>query len=110
MPYIRFKGYERKVVEQIAPYVTDHFSRIVNVPRDIVKIEMLHVERVTNSPLSVEIYMFQRDQGVHDAVAAMIHEKLCEFGYKNSHVFFVILSPSLYYKEGKPVNEIPKLN
>lgn len=32
---------------------------------------------------------------------------LSEYDY-NAHVFFVILSPALYYKAGKPLNEIPK--
>ncbi|UUZ85372.1 DUF1904 domain-containing protein [Paenibacillus sp. P26] len=95
------------MIEQIAPFITEQFSDLVGIPRDIVKIELFHVEPITNSPLTVEILMFQREQEIHDAVASMIHTKLCDCGYPNPHIFFVILSPSLYYKEGKPLNEIP---
>ena len=102
MPFLRFKGFEKCIIEEISPFITEEFSNIVNIPKDIVKIELLHVDQVTNSPLSVEIFMFQRQQKEHDAIALMIHEKLYEYGY-NPHVFFVILNPSLYYKEGKPI-------
>lgn len=44
-----------------------------------------------------------------DALASMIYKKLYEYGYKNPHIYFVILNPSLYYKEGKSLNEIPNL-
>ncbi|KLU64178.1 hypothetical protein DEAC_c38110 [Desulfosporosinus acididurans] len=108
MPFLRFKGFEKSIVKKISPFIIDEFSNIVSIPRDMVKIELLHVEQVANSPLSVEIFMFQRQQKEHDALASMIYKKLYEYGYKNPHIFFVILTPSLYYKEGKPLNEIPK--
>lgn len=52
--------------------------------------------------------MFQREQEKHDALAAMIDAKLSECGYRRPHIFFVILSPALYYKEGKPLHAIPQ--
>ena len=45
-------------------------SGIVQIPQEIVKIELLPYQIITNTPLSVEILMFQRSQEIHDAVAA----------------------------------------
>ncbi|USG68294.1 DUF1904 domain-containing protein [Brevibacillus ruminantium] len=109
MPFLRFKGFEKSVIEDVSPFIIEEFSNLISIPREIVKIELLHVEQVTNSPLSVEIMMFPREQKKHDALASMIYKKLSEYGY-HPHIFFVILSPSLYYKEGKPLNEIPENN
>jgi len=106
MPFLRFKGFDKQVIEQLSPSIIEKFSNIVSIPADIVKIELLHAEPVANSPLSVEILMFQREQHVHDSIAAMIYEQLSEYGFK-PHIFFVILTPSLYYKEGKPLQGIP---
>ncbi|WP_028595026.1 DUF1904 family protein [Paenibacillus assamensis] len=108
MPFLRFKGFDKSIIEQVSPAIIEKFSNIVDIPREIVKIELLHVDQITNSPLSVEIYMFQREQEIHDAVASMIYAKVSDYGCQHPHIFFVILSPSLYYKEGKPLNALPK--
>ncbi|TVX93422.1 DUF1904 family protein [Paenibacillus agilis] len=108
MPFLRFKGFNKSIIEQVSPSIIEQFSNIVDIPKEIVKIELLHVDQIANSPLSVEIYMFQREQEIHDAVAAMIHAKVSEYGCHRVHIFYVILSPSLYYKEGKPLNALPK--
>ncbi|MBD8499596.1 DUF1904 family protein [Paenibacillus arenosi] len=108
MPFLRFKGFEREVIEQVSPSIIEQFANIVDIPKDIIKIELLHVDQIANSPLSVEIYMFQREQEIHDAVASMIYAKLSDYGCQHPHIFYVILSPSLYYKEGKPLHALPK--
>ncbi|GAB6991471.1 DUF1904 family protein [Paenibacillus pini] len=108
MPFIRFKGFEKEFVERIAPVFIERFASIANIPQEIVKLELLHVEKITNSPLSVEIMMFPREHEKHDAIAAMIHSLLEEHGYSHTHIFYILLNPSLYYKEGLPLREIPE--
>ncbi|ERI08713.1 hypothetical protein HMPREF0083_03220 [Aneurinibacillus aneurinilyticus ATCC 12856] len=109
MPFLRFKGFDRNLLKTISPTLIEEFSHIVNIPKDIVKIELLTVEQITNTPPSLEILMFQREQEKHDALAATLYSMLKEHGYTNVHIFFVILTPSLYYKEGQPLKEIPKI-
>lgn len=103
MPYLRFKGFQKDFLQNISPVVVDRFSQLANVAKEKVKMELLHVDPITNSPSSVEILMFPREQHIHDAIAEMLHRILREHGYSQTHIFFVMLSPSLYYKEGLPL-------
>jgi|GEM_PF-652825 len=103
MPYLRFKGFPRDFLHSIAPRVVEEFAAIVQIPKEKVKIELLLTEAITQVPLSVEILMFPRKQEIHDAVAAMLNRMLLEADYPNAHLFFIILSPSLYYKNGEPL-------
>ncbi|MED4603976.1 DUF1904 family protein [Paenibacillus validus] len=107
MPYLRFKGFPAPFVEQIAPAVVDQFASIVDIPKEKVKLELLQVLQITNTPLSVEIMMFPRAQRLHDELAAAIHDLLFAHDYRNVHIFFILLSPELYYKEGKPLQVFP---
>ncbi|WCK53342.1 DUF1904 family protein [Aneurinibacillus sp. Ricciae_BoGa-3] len=107
MPFLRFKGIDKDLLKNIAPTIVEEFSYIANVPEEIVKIELLHIEPILNSPASLEILMFQREKEKHDALAAKLHAILRENGYDNVHIFFVMLTPSLYYKEGIPLKEVP---
>ncbi|MDR0266976.1 DUF1904 family protein [Paenibacillus sp.] len=108
MPFVRFTGFEKNVVEHVAPAIIEEFAAIANIPQEIVKIEILHVEKIANSPQSVEIFMFPREQQKHDAIAKMIDGHLKSQGFHRTHIFYVLLQPSHYYKEGLPLNEIPK--
>lgn len=101
MPYLRFTGFPKQELHQVTPALIDTFSSIVNIPKKKVKIERIQSEGIANCPLTVEILMFQRDQSTHDAIARDLNHLLEECGYANIHIFFVILSPSLYYKQGK---------
>lgn len=103
MPYIRFKGFPEVFLEEITPIVVDEFSEIVQIPKEMVKIEGLPYNIITNTPLSVEILMFQRSQDTHNAIAARINDILSKRGYLNVHIFFIILQRNLYYKEGRPL-------
>lgn len=103
MPYIRFKGFPDLFVEEITPLIVEQFASIVQIEREKVKIELLNVSIITNTPLSVEIMMFQRVQETHDAIAATINRIIQERGYPGVHIFFIILDRHLYYKEGKPL-------
>lgn len=76
------------------------------VPPEIVKIELLAIKQITDTPRSLEIFMFPREQQKHDHIAAGLYELLGHFGYRDVHIFFVLLSPSLYYKEGAPLKNI----
>lgn len=103
MPFLRFKGFEKELLRTVSPEIIDEFARIAEVAKEKVKIELLLVEQITNSPYSVEILMFEREQRQYDAIAQMIHQILKPHGFENTHIFFILLSPSLYYKEGLPL-------
>lgn len=109
VPYLRFKGFPAPFVEQIAPMVIDQFASIVNIAKEKVKIELLQVLQITNTPLSLEIMMFPRAQRLHDDLSASLHDLLSAYGYRNVHIFFILLVPELYYKEGKPLKVSPDL-
>ncbi|WP_027415927.1 DUF1904 family protein [Aneurinibacillus terranovensis] len=109
MPFLRFKGVEKALLKEIAPALIDEFSHIAAIPKEIVKIELLSIEQITDTPPSLEIFMFQREKEKHDALASRLYSLLSEHGYKNIHIFFVMLTHSLYYKEGSPLTEIPSL-
>jgi len=103
LPFLRFKGFEKEWLQTVSPVIVEEFAHLAEVAKEKVKIELLHAEQITNSPLSVEILMFEREQKKHDAIARMIHDILRPYGYGNTHIFFIMLSPSLYYKEGLPL-------
>lgn len=103
MPFLRFKGFEKELLRTVSPEIIEEFARIAEVAKEKVKIELLLVEQITNSPYSVEILMFEREQRQYDAIAQMIHQILKPHGFENTHIFFILLSPSLYYKEGLPL-------
>ncbi len=105
MPFLRFKGFDKPFLQAIAPVITEKFSGIAKIPEETVKIELINVERITDTPLSLEIFMFQRDKEEHDAIASAMHNVLKEYGFAHVHIFFIILEPSLYYKEGVPLKE-----
>lgn len=107
MPFLRFKGFDSQFLREISPELVEDFSQLAQVSKEKVKVESIQVEVIANSPLSVEIYMFPREQSKHDAIAKRIHDLLSKHGYTQVHIFFVLLSPSLYYREGQPVQQIP---
>lgn len=105
MPYLRFKGFDETFLQQRLQLIVEEFSRTAAVPREIVKIELLGITQITPTPRSLEIYMFPRSQEKHDTIAGNLYDLLSYFGYCDVHIFFVPLSPSLYYKKGLPLNE-----
>jgi hypothetical protein len=106
MPYLRFKGFDEEFLRQALPEIVEGFSRVAAVPQEIVKVELLSIKQITDTPRSLEIFMFPRTQEKHDRIAANLNELLCHFGYRNVHIFFVLLSPSLYYKEGVRLQQV----
>lgn len=106
MPYLRFKGFDEEFLRQQLPLLVEAFSRTAAVPREIVKVELLSITQITPTPRSLEIYMFPRTQEKHDTIAAALHAILSRYGYRDAHIFFVLLAPSLYYKEGMPLQNI----
>jgi hypothetical protein len=109
VPYLRFKGFDEDFLRQNRSVLIEEFSRIAAVPQEIVKIERLTIIRITATPCSLEIYMFPRTQETHDAIAGNMYDLLSHFGYQDVHIFFVLLTPSLYYKEGQPLKYLPWL-
>ena len=106
MPYLRFKGFDEEFLRQQVPRLVEEFSRTAAVPQEIVKVELLSITQITPTPRSLEIYMFPRTQEKHDAIVATLYAILGRFGYRHVHIFFVLLVPSLYYKEGRPLQNI----
>lgn len=106
MPYLRFKGFDETFLRQAVPALVEEFSRIAAVPREIVKIELLDIKQITASPRSLEIFMFPRTPEKHDRIAENLHRLLSHFGYQDVHIFYVLLTPSLYYKQGLPLKNV----
>jgi hypothetical protein len=106
MPYLRFKGFDEGFLLQLLPVLVEEFSRVAAVPREIVKVELLSIKQITATPRSLEIYMFPREHEKHDNIAENLYDLLSHFGYRDVHIFFVLLTPSLYYKEGLPLKNI----
>ncbi len=106
MPYLRFSGFDEETLRDRLPEIATLFARVAAVPREIVKIELLRIERLTDTPRSLEILMFPRSQEKHDAIAAALHGLLGTFGYGETHIFFLHLSPALYYKGGLPLHTV----
>lgn len=105
MPFLRFKGFDKETLLRIAPNAAQRVAELAGVSEAKVKIELLHAEAITSVPPSVEILMFPRKQEVHDAIAEWLHTQLREHGYAQAHIFYVLLNPSLYYKEGQPLTD-----
>ena len=106
MPYLRFKGFDEETLRQQVPVLVEEFARVAAVRQEIVKVELLSITQITATPLSLEIFMFPRDQQKHDDIAATLHDLLSHFGYGDVHIFFVLLTPSLYYKKGLPLKNV----
>ena len=110
MPYLRFKGFDEEFLRRAVPVLVEEFSRVAAVPREIVRVELLCIKQITDTPRSLEIFMFPREQGKHDRIAATLYDLLSHFNYRDVHIFFVLLAPSLYYKEGMPLKNISWLS
>lgn len=106
MPYLRFKGFDEEFLRQERPVLVEEFARVAAVPQEIVKIELLNITQITATPRSLEIFMFPRTQERHNSIASTLHAILSRHGYGDVHIFFVLLTPSLYYKEGIPLKNI----
>lgn len=106
MPYLRFKGFDEEFLRGVVPVLVEEFARGAAVPPDIVKVELLNIQRITATPPSLEIFMFPRAQETHDRIAAILYDLLSHFDCRDVHIFFVLLAPDLYYKEGVPLQNI----
>jgi hypothetical protein len=106
MPYLRFKGFEEAFLRTNISLFVDEFARVAEVPREKVKVELLSLIQITATPRSLEIFMFPREQRKHDAIAETLDALLNHFGLKEVHIFFIPLTPRLYYKEGQPLKNI----
>lgn len=106
MPYLRFKGFDEEELRRALPVFVEEFSRVAAVPREVVKAELLNITPISATPRSLEIFMFPRSQEKHDAIAASMHDLLNQFGCSDVHIFFLLLTPALYYKEGRPLQGI----
>lgn len=107
MPFIRFRGFTGNQLEEVVPHIIEKMVLILNIPHERMKAERYDVQALVPSPASVEILMFQRDQEIHNRIAFCVHMILSDADMPDAHIFFNILSPSLYYKQGKPLLDYP---
>ncbi|ANX13931.1 hypothetical protein ABE41_018115 [Fictibacillus arsenicus] len=105
MPFIRFTGFNRETLEIFAPSLIEKIATIANIQKDTIKLELHKTEPLTQSPPSIEILIFPRDQQTFDSLSSLIYEILSKYGYTNVHIFFQLLSPLLYYKNGVSIDE-----
>ncbi|MFB4213198.1 DUF1904 family protein [Shouchella sp. JSM 1781072] len=103
LPYLRFTGFSTETLQALAPAIIDVFTGIVDMSKEKVKIERVMSEPIANVPLTLEIRMFPRDQDVHDDIAETFTTFFREEGYDSVHIYFLLLSPERYYKNGKPI-------
>ncbi|NQX71452.1 DUF1904 family protein [Paenibacillus alba] len=106
MPFLRFKGFQKDFITSVSPDIIQEFSKLTGVVPEKVKIELLLIEQLNNSPLSLEILMFPREQEMHDRIVQALYDLLHAHGFGDVHIFFILLSPHLYYKEGQPLKTI----
>ncbi|WP_248924696.1 DUF1904 family protein [Paenibacillus hamazuiensis] len=103
MPFIRFHGFDEGFLKSFSPLLKQQLSVIMGVHENIVKIELVSSQPISDLPKYVEILMFPRPQEAHDVIAKWLNDQLEQRGFPKTHIFFVLLAPSLYYKEGKPL-------
>ncbi|TBL76641.1 DUF1904 family protein [Paenibacillus thalictri] len=108
MPFLRFQGFTQPFLKSVASEIIAEFAHMIHIPEQIVKLSLDHAENIANVPPTLEISMFPRSQDKHDAVASAMHSLLSKYGFHQVHIYFILLSPSLYYKEGKPLITIPE--
>ena len=104
MPYLRFNGFTKEELSPLIPRIIQDFARTAEIDEDKVKVEFRPTGRLTNSPRSLEILMFQRSQDKHDRIAAVLYAILESGGFEDTHIFYKILSQQLYYRNGKPLS------
>ena len=107
MPFIRFKGFNKEDVERLSESIIEKSSEIIEVPKQLIKLELLNIETITPNPCTVEIYMFQREPDKHHALANSLYQIISQAGYKDAHIFFVMLTEAYYYKQGQPLTNYP---
>lgn len=105
MPFLRLKGFKEEFLRSAVQEIIDVFSQAAEVPKEIVKIEMLNIIQLTCTPLSIEIYMFARDQGKYDVIAKSLDKLLKRHGHSGLHIFFITLNQERYYKNGLPLQD-----
>lgn len=107
MPFIRFKGFNKEDVERLSESIIEQSSEIIEVPKQLIKLELLNIEAITPNPCTVEIYMFQREPDKHHALANSLYQIVSQAGYQDAHIFFVMLTEAYYYKEGQALTDYP---
>jgi len=103
MPFLRFSGFAKPDIVELAPRIVQEVARTAKVQADKVKLELIQMEAITNHPPYIEISLFHRDQEVYDAIALWLSHELMRYGYENAHIYFVELNPEIYYKQGHPL-------
>ena len=106
MPHIIIKGMNALDVQKISKKMIDELEIIIDCPREYFTLEVsesifiVDGERVSKDPF-IQINWFDRGQEVQDKTAAAITEHICNAGYKNVEMFFIVLERNKYYENGK---------
>ena len=108
MPHIIIKGMSIADVQKISKKMIDELEIIIDCPREYFTLEVAEStfivdgEMVSKDPF-VQINWFDRGQEVQDKTAAAITEHICNAGYGNVEMFFIVLERNKYYEKGKPL-------
>lgn len=106
MPHIMIKGMDVADVKKISKKMIDELEVIIGCPREYFTLEVAEStfiaegETVSKDPF-VQVNWFDRGQEVQDKTAAAITEHICNAGYKNVEMFFIVLERNKYYENGK---------
>ena len=108
MPHIIIKGMRIADVQKISKQMMDELEVIIDCPREYFTLEVVESafivdgERVTKDPF-VQINWFDRGPEVQNKTAVAITRHICNAGYGNVEMFFIMLERSNYYENGKPL-------
>lgn len=108
MPHVIIKGMSIADVQKISKEMMDELEIIIGCPREYFTLEVAEStfivdgETISKDPF-VQINWFDRGQEVQDKTAAAITEHICNAGYRNVEMFFIVLERNKYYENGKPL-------
>lgn len=106
MPHIIIKGMSLIDVQKISTHMLDELEIIIDCPREYFTLEVadstfiIDGEKVAKDPF-VQINWFDRGPEVQDKTAAAITQHICNAGYRNVEMFFIVLDRNKYYENGK---------
>jgi len=106
MPHIIIKGMSIVDVQKISKQMLDELEIIIHCPREYFTLEVVEStfivdgERVSKDPF-VQINWFDRGQEVQDQTAVAITQHICNAGYGDVEIFFIVLERNKYYENGQ---------
>jgi hypothetical protein len=106
MPQIIIKNMSITDVKNMSKQMIDELAVIVDCPREYFTIEVIESKFIIDGDIVkkdpfVQVNWFDRGQDVQDKAAEVITKHICDVGYGNAEIFFIILERNNYYENGK---------